>query len=63
MNPTRGIEDRDMNDFENWWCDLSNYVALNMSIFLTVFDMDKFRKYFDDGLSFEDAAKKHYIGD
>jgi len=50
-----------MNDFENWWCDFSNYVAMNMSIFLTVFDMEQFRQYFDGGLSPEDACKKHYV--
>jgi hypothetical protein len=51
-----------MSDFESWWCDLSGYVFVNMSICLTVYDMDKFAKYFEQGLSFEDAAKKHYAG-
>ena len=51
-----------MDDFESWWLGLSNYVALKMSIFLTVYEMDNFRGYFNDGLSVKDAVNKHYIG-
>lgn len=51
-----------MNKFEMWWFDLSNQIALKMSIFLTVYDMEKFQKYYDQGLSVQDAIMKHYTG-
>jgi len=49
-----------VNDFENWWIDFCNYVGVNMSIYLNVSHMHSFSKYFQQGLSVDDAAKRYY---
>ncbi len=51
-----------MDDFEEWWEGFAGLVALKMSIYLDVYEMDNFYKYFEKGLTQSEAMQKHYIG-
>ena len=50
-----------MSEFDQWWQEFTRFVACQMSIYIDVFEQNKFYKYFEQGLSPIQAVQAHYL--